>query len=428
MKKNNGTIIFTLLLSIICLSGCSSKKEFGEEYNPDTDYQYTYVDTFDNHRQVQSGNGGKYIWYNNFIYFLNEETGSLSPLCAKANCMHDQETDTDKLKECNANAQESENSYSFISYYDGNVYFVQNDTLYRISQDGSKKDAIFLTEDGANIEAWLIHRGVLYYNTQEYYSINNEKIGTRVILKAIKLGSHMSEKNAEIVYQSDEGISVLTFAGLRAYKSNLYFKIIANDNNKKRDGTTEGWIKALSVPYFCYNIGTKEIYEVKCPEGYGEYANISDVFFMEDKVLIEIYDATKDGEYKLPVFSADYDMKNMKIWMDEIEQEKQIQTNGDKVIISDGSLLYEKGYDKDFNVEVYDSNANLIDTFIYPVNMMGNLGGSGLDGEILEFTNDKSSWYIKGFNINSIGNYNGSKVELEDKGTRAFGTLNNPEE
>lgn len=428
--KKLGVLMGVLLLFIVGGTGCSSKQEFSEEYDPNTDYQYTYVDTFDGNRKVQYGNGGEYIWYNDFIYFYNEESKALNPLCNKVNCLHDHEMDEDRLKECNAyTGMQSGDNYVAISYYDDNVYFVKDGTLYRISQNGSKKDAIYTLEDEVPIYAWIIHRGVLYYDTQEYYSPDGEKVCTKVSFKRIELSSHMSEKKAETIFESDESVSVLTLSSLRAYKNVLYFKVIARDNNKSSDGTEDGWVKALNNSYFYYNLETKELNEIEIPDGYGEYADISEIIFLNEKVLIRICDETLEQEYKFPVLYANYDMSNMAIWMEELEQGKSIQVNGDKVVISDADIQYfEKENKNSIHVSVYDTNAKCIDTFIYPLNNMGNLCGSGVNGELLEIIDDDSNWYIYGFNLNSIGNYNGKEVKLELKSTRKIGTLNNLEE
>ena len=43
-----------------------------------------------------------YLYHNGFIYYLQEGGDMILPLCNKADCLHDQETNLERIKECNA--------------------------------------------------------------------------------------------------------------------------------------------------------------------------------------------------------------------------------------------------------------------------------------------------------------------------------------
>lgn len=104
MNKNiKKMLIAALLAAIIAFSsGCSKQRDYGENFNLETDCQYSYADSFTDWKKVQSDGNGQYILKNKFIYYYNTEKKTLAPLCNKANCLHDMETDKDKLIDCNA--------------------------------------------------------------------------------------------------------------------------------------------------------------------------------------------------------------------------------------------------------------------------------------------------------------------------------------
>lgn len=413
-------IIPAVISIMLVAAGCSKNQEFGEEYNPDYDYQYTYMDGSGSIIDIQSSPEGEYLYRDSFIYYYNESTGDLNPLCSKANCLHDKETDADKIKECNAYADMEYNTYKAISYYDGSIYFYEDETekLYRVSGDGRKKEMVLSLPERTLMESWCIHRGYFYYYIRDYITTSDGNVVSRANIKRLKPGNNMNDKKAEIVFQTDETVSVADVILFIPYKDRIYFSIYAYDATAEYDGSDD----MVDIMLFCYDINKKTInrIEVDETEQYGKYTFIANILPFGDRLLLQLFDFTKlsERDYKFPVYITDMDFQNVEVFLDGIEQGRVARTFGDKLIIPLNLLEDYESVDDSMEVEVYDANAELIDTFVYPLCINNNLRGCGRNGKILEFIIDDENWYIKGFDLNTVGNYNGAVVELEDMAER----------
>ena len=441
MKKKIIKMLGAALLAVIVAfsSSCSKQKDYGEEYNYETDCQYSYFNSFDNWKKIQSDGAGQYILKNNYIYYYNTEKKTMTPLCNKSNCLHDMETDESRLDDCNAYARTD--ATDFIQYYDRYIYYVASDweecSLYRIRIDGSKKDKIFTADDQMPIYKWLIHRGYLYYELQTYYygEDKSTQVYEKCILKSLELSSNMSEKNARIIFESDEEHSTFGLDQFQAYKNYLYYDITSNKKNFEMT-TQESWFKQLYCKSYLYNIETGQSCEITVPAGCSETTAIACVAFLEDKMLLKLYDNMQDVDYKLPIYSINYNLTDQKIWLDGVEQAKQLQSYDDYVVISDAALHYEtiiteEGTYKDVlkddkpctNVEIYSSDAKRVSYFVYPMNVSSNFNGFGPDGVNVEFDEDDDSWSVYELRFEDVLNCKGEEVELEKVSTRKYGPL-----
>ena len=439
MNKNiKKMLIAALLAAIIAFSsGCSKQRDYGENFNLETDCQYSYADSFTDWKKVQSDGNGQYILKNKFIYYYNTEKKTLAPLCNKANCLHDMETDKDKLIDCNAYIPETNKEY--IQYYDGYVYYISSfdNALYRVSKDGSKKDKIFKTD--MMVHNWLIHRGYLYYELQTHYygEDKSTNVYSKSILKSVELSSNMSEKESDVIFESDEEHSAFGIYKLTAYKNYLCYELMANEKDFEMT-TQESWFAQLYSPHYLYNIDTRENKVIPTPKcNISPRCHLSSVIFLEDKMLLRLYDDFQGTEYKLPIYSINYDLTEQKIWLDGVEQGKFEQTYDDYVIISDAQLHYdtivtEEGTYMDvlkddkpcINVEIYSSDAKRVSYFVYPMNVNGNFNGFGPDGVNVEFDEDDNSWSVYELNFKDVLNCRGEEVKLDRVNTRRFGPLN----
>ena len=454
MKKKIIKMLGAALLAVIVAfsSSCSQQKDYGEEYNYETDCQYSYYSNVGIWKVVQSDGKGQYVFRNNYIYYYNTKEKTLTPLCNKPNCLHDMETDKERLDDCNAYAPTAKiGTNYFIQYYDGYVYYFSasnNDdnvtnSLYRVKNDGSKKDKIFTTNDEMPVITWLLHRGYLYYATQTYSYGGNETY-TKCMLKSVELSSNMSEKNAKVIFESDEEHDVLSLSQLKAYKNYLCYSLTANQKGSETT-TTESWFKQLYLPMYIYNIETGENREIPVPEGYSDTTFIGRVMFLKDKMLVSLADNAADMkndmynlEYKLPIYSMNYDLTDQKIWLDGVEQGKWVQTYDDYVIISDAYIQFypyvypDKVSNSDLlpdqselctNVEIYSSDAKRISYFIYPMNEQGSFSGFGPDGVNVAAESNDDSWSVYELRFEDVLNCKGEEVELEKVSTRKYGPL-----
>ena len=357
----------------------------------------------------------------------------MTPLCNKANCLHDKETSESRLAECNAYVSSSDMNRinTYIQYYEGNIYYVRGENLYRLSADGSKKDCIFSRGDDDEdiwIESWLIHRGVFYYNVEQYYYPEgmeesdetkeenfeeDSKVYRQCIFRALPLSSNMKEKGAEIIYENDKEHNVSSFGGLSAYKNYITYTVEANENTFEMTDF-ESWARQLSYDTYLYNAETGENKKIEVPEGHSETTVISDTIFMKDKMLFTLYDELEKEEFKSPIYSINYDLTGEKVWLDKQEQDKQVQSYKDYVIISDSDIQYfVKDNQKSANIEIYNAEGKRISYFVYPMNVMGNFNGFGPDGVNVEFEEDNDSLSVYELDFDKVKNCHGETVALE---------------
>lgn len=431
MKKRGLITTIGILGAVMCLTcGCTKKVDYSDEYNYETDCQYSYATDVDSWKKIQSDGSNQYILKDNFIYYYSTESGQMTPLCDNVNCLHDQETEQSRITACNAYAPTKNIlGYEYIQYYDGNIYFVSENSLYRVSKDGGKKDIVFTTDFTADdeevpVNAWLIHRGYFYYETETYYYGEDEdtQIYTKCSLKSIKLSSKMSEKKAQVIFESDEEHSVLNLGGLKAYKNYLFYNVIANQNDFEMTDN-ESWIKQLYYNVYMFNIETGRNEIIPVPEGYSETTKISTIAFLKDKMVFKIYDDLEDEEYQLPIYSINYDLTNEQIWLDNVEQGKCILSYGDYVILSDADIQYfVKDNKESCNIEIYQSDATKVSSFTYPFNSM-SFGGFGPDGVNVEFKDGKDSWQVYELKFEDVLNCQGEEVKLELVGERKYGLM-----
>lgn len=427
MKKWKIHVIYGLFFGVLAVqTGCLRKTDYGTEYNYETDCQYSYANSVTSWKKIQSDGTRDYLLKNEFIYQYNSETGSFAPLCSRTNCLHDMETDPERLQDCNAYAPVSEEAGAkYIQYYEGCIYYVNGGSLYRLRKDGSRKDKMFTTDDDMPIYNWLIHRGYFYFETEPYYYGENKdlQVYKKCALKAAALSSRMKERKAQLIYESDEEHNLYSFGPLKAYGNYLYYGVGANQNDYEFDNL-EGWLRQSYDKNYLYNIETGESREISMPEGFSDTTAVSDVVFLKDRMLIRIYDDLEDVSHKFPIYSVNYDLTDLKVWMEGVEQDKLVQSYGDYVIITDADIIYEKSESADHcHVEIYLADGEKISCFTYPMNVLGNFNGFGPDGVNLEFSENEENWFVHALRFEDALDHKGETVDLQTVAERSFGTL-----
>ena len=70
MKPNTMKKLFIIFLSavIVVISGCSQRRDYGTQFNPETDCQYSYYGSVTSWNKIQSDSGGHYLLHNDYIY------------------------------------------------------------------------------------------------------------------------------------------------------------------------------------------------------------------------------------------------------------------------------------------------------------------------------------------------------------------------
>lgn len=110
-----------LVLLAAMLSGCGAG-EAADTYVEGSDYQYMQWVNGMFFPKVQQTEDGCYFLYEGYLYYLDEQTDTILPLCSKADCLHEQEQrlpdirtvaeEKEWLDRCNACVSASSNTSS----------------------------------------------------------------------------------------------------------------------------------------------------------------------------------------------------------------------------------------------------------------------------------------------------------------------------
>lgn len=242
MKKLISAILLICILSgVACaFSSCGEQPleiDYSDKYIENQDYQYMYADGF-GHSSFQKSDNGYYAAVNNFIFYIDGKTMNATPLCNKSNCLHDRETDEEKLKECNAYLPDyAEYTRNSIQLYNSKIYFLQLDSadsaedvdkylFYEMdTESGSRK--LLLTYTDGKVKFWAVHRGYIYFKADNYISSDDSGelkaqngTGFNKLFK-LKLG----ESNPKMIYdfENTDGIYKMQLSNsFTVYGNHIY--------------------------------------------------------------------------------------------------------------------------------------------------------------------------------------------------------------
>ncbi len=204
---------------IALLPSCSRQRAVtGMGYAEGQDQQYFYSDMGSNTLLTESEDG--YYYFTGFyLCYTDKETMQSSVLCGRPECLHQNETNPERILDCNAYFFNP----LFLQYYDGDLYVAadkplstQEKELTQVSLDGAKRKSTQTFSDGAS--AFAIHRGTLYY-TGQIVSDGGESC------HALLSKPLFSSNEPEILYIGtiDSNIGALLCKGELLYFSDNYF-------------------------------------------------------------------------------------------------------------------------------------------------------------------------------------------------------------
>ncbi len=359
--------LFLLVILVMCFAGCSSSSNiiFENKYIENQDNQYMY-ESGDGLTPLQKGQDGYYYLYNHFLYFIDNETFSVNPICSKSDCLHDKETITDKISKCNAFI--SNYGPEKILYYDGSLYYISADVDLDKYSEALKKyniatqsvDTVLTFKKG--IGDWTIHRGYLYYSNfmslNDEDSIESDEIINNEYLYRIALGK--SENDAEPLFDFEKGgLSVLQTSNMHAYGNYVYYDAITAPKGTSIDDLDDD--EATFGKRYAYNILN------------GEQVCLNDVI---GENIIPYY-----SFYKNKIVYGSYEPKDFNIYICDLngENSKKLFTYDKKLRqyskFSDGKYFYFENTDHiaDDNYKstylVYNFKGEKINTVNMPFDM-----------------------------------------------------------
>lgn len=242
------TVVLSLsasLAALLLLSSCGVSSPTENAYLQDTDYAYMY----DGAPMAESPNG-YYYRTSDFVYYIDKQTMTAVPLCDKPDCLHEKETDPEKVTDCNACLLRAYGD-PLIAYYEGKLYVAAaqvnanlmnegevSNVLVRMNSDGSERETVLQFPHTAT--HYLIHRGYLYYTDATYSETESGELGSvygvyRVPLKGGK---------TETVYENNLPNGVLD--RMTAYGNYVYY-----EHRPNTDGV-------YSIEYYWFDIHTGE--------------------------------------------------------------------------------------------------------------------------------------------------------------------------
>ena len=229
-KKRTVTliIIFILLIVIIILTlfiirklkktdTLISVKDIGEELQ-----EQSYWRT-DSHRVCKAESGYYYLQYDDnkmltMIRYMDGNTHKTTPVCAKAECMHDS-------SDCNAMLGNDYMSTQ-IHYYKGNIYVIRVDNgmakLVKIAKDGSSREDVaeLFANNGTTSVSLVFHDDCVYAYDHIGHTgaVDSNKDDKEVIVK-VELSTG---KSSEVFSYSGAYNAIY---GARSFGDKLFFQI-----------------------------------------------------------------------------------------------------------------------------------------------------------------------------------------------------------
>lgn len=233
------------LAALLLLSSCGVSSPTENTYLQDTDYAYMY----DGEPMAESPDG-YYYRTSDFVYYIDKQTMTAVPLCDKPDCLHEKETDPEKVTDCNACLLRAYGD-PLIAYYEGKLYVAAaqvnanlmneseiSNVLVRMNPDGSERETVLQFPHTA--AHYLIHRGYLYYTDATYSETESGELDAVYGVYRIPLNGGKTET----VYENNLPNGVLD--RMTAYGNYLYL-----EHRPNADGV-------YSIEYYWYDIHTGE--------------------------------------------------------------------------------------------------------------------------------------------------------------------------
>lgn len=227
MKTRAVIVLFLCMFSLTC---CTPARESGASYLSNEDDQYYFTKQVASICSMAKTEEGYYFFSGPnemYLYYLDRKTMKPIALCDKPDCLHGRETDPKKIINCNA----------FFSYMNGNLMYygknlymfgqssaseAEKMSLFQVSLDGAQRKRIVdLKEDVLRI---IIHRGYVYYITNDYGTIDGKEDTTVSTCKLFRINLNDIAKGSEELYTAS---GIYEEAGMmKGYGDGIYFEFL----------------------------------------------------------------------------------------------------------------------------------------------------------------------------------------------------------
>ena len=189
MFKKPKRMIGAVLAAILLLCSCSGSRikstNYEDRMSEKDDFNYTALSWLYTNDCFTEPEEGLFYVVGSYLFFSNAETMEGKPLCFKPECLHNDETDPEKVPDCDAFLGASYGG-SYIGYFQNQIYVTalnkstQKRELIRMEKDGSGRETIFSDLSMVDIPNIRMHRGVLYYFTSSIDAEGKADVGFHV--------------------------------------------------------------------------------------------------------------------------------------------------------------------------------------------------------------------------------------------------------
>lgn len=336
-------VLVMILISLLCACG-QKEEDLGDIYIFDEDNQYY----FDGDIAFAESKESYYLFGGEYLFSKNKETGELSVLCDKPDCLHDYETDLTRKADCNAYYGNG----AYVYYYKNKLYIKGTEwgdldshtVIYEMDLNGSTRKKILEPEE--YVMCAMIHRGYLYLSFSDFledpevYEKDEEK-RENSSYRVERYRLDKMSKRPEVIFEKTGEFGQIN--RMSAYGNKIYMKVSNLGDRPERLiydlqlKTTEEFSKKIDgdLTLFC---GQTIYYEG------GESAEVSDVVKSHDGETATIGDAEGNsvGTMKLPFC--------------------YLRFSNDELIANDNKheVLFDYYERDDREVSFYDKDGNLL--------------------------------------------------------------------
>ena len=388
-------------ISCFLLASCGKAVDIGSmEYCFDTDMQY-YQTTENNKTSIiQETADGCCLYHNGFVYRYSRSDGKIVPLCNKVNCLHDRETDSEKLNQCNAYLENlAENGKVVLMLYQNKLYvcYERGDwnyassikypyTLYSLPIDGSSRDQIYT---GSDILYPMIHRGYMYYYSTQYVS---EEEGVNASFAFLRINIEKKNIKPELLYTPEKALQSIG-GYIQGYGKYVYFDSYM-DGNASETGSSNASLAR-------YDITTGKIQKIDFVHTHPAFYN-GRLYGRAPKEGADVYNA-------VDVMSSDPDGANTVSAVKDIYQGSFVVSDGKYLYVNTGIIRLPYPEQENF-FWVYDSDMNKVDEFTLPDTYSDRIdppiGGEKYQYLLFE-DNGSGEWGIYVWDKSEIGTLHG---------------------